>query len=158
MSKSKNKSNNRNLAFSKPSSFKGDVGFSYGQKEISSKTALRLSFSFRHVCTKAFCVKKCCYEQIKAYSDKLRQLSELEWDVIESSPRETNGYEKINTSQIKASLPQAFRNKSEVMVFRFGGGGGVGSKTSGRIVGIKEKECFFVLFVDRDFTLYDHGS
>ena len=94
---------------------------------------------------------------MKAYADKLRMLSELEWQMIEGSPRETNGFEMIPVSSLNASLPSAFNTHKEIWVFRFGGGGNVGSRTAGRIAGIRDDEKFYVLFIDRDFTLYNHG-
>jgi hypothetical protein len=115
-------------------------------------------FSFRFVCQKTYCPKKCSYEKLKSYTDKLRQLSELDWPTIESSPRETNGFELIPASSIKGSIPDRFSKVKSLWVFRFGGAGRVASKTSGRIAGVKENDRFHVLFIDGDFSLYDHGS
>jgi hypothetical protein len=126
----------------------------------NAKSSLKSSpwFSFRYICQKEFCVKKCSYEKLKAYSDKLRQLSILDWATIESSPHETNGVEMIEIRRLNASLPIEFSKHTHIHIFRFGGCGRVGSKTSGRIAGIKENERFYVLFIDREFSLYDHGS
>jgi hypothetical protein len=116
-------------------------------------------FSFRYISQSAFCPKKCSHEQLKSYADKLRILSDLEWSKIDSSPRELNGYELIPVKSLNggASLPEIFAKHDSVCVFRFGGGGGVASKTSGRIAGIRQGEKFYVLFIDRNFALYDHG-
>jgi hypothetical protein len=59
----------------------------------------------------------------------------------------------IPTKSVKGSLPEKFSDLDAVMVFRFGGTG----KRSGRIVGTRHDERFHVLFIDRDYTLYDHG-
>jgi hypothetical protein len=60
-------------------------------------------FSFRHICQKEFCPKKCPYEKLKSFTDKLRQLSELDWSTIDSSPHETNGFELIPVKSIRGT-------------------------------------------------------
>lgn len=122
-------------------------------KTVKSKSSLgsnRPYFSFRFICTKDYCMKRCSNEQFKSLSDKLRILSELEWSQIDSSPRETNGYEMIPVSALSASVPDRFSDQEAVCVFRFGG-------KKGRIAGVKFDKNFYVLFIDRDFTLYEHG-
>lgn len=109
-------------------------------------------FTFKDICTSDYCIKKCSYEQLKSLTDKLRILSSLEWRTIETSPRETNGFELLPADALSAPLPDAFSRINQVMVFRFGG-----KTTAGRIVGHRNNDRFYVLFVDRDFTLYDHG-
>lgn len=136
---------------------------SYENAEFTPPTSDKVKnnrplFSFRHICQKDFCAKKMPVEKFKAYSDKLRILSDLEWSAIESSPKETNGFELMPVSSLNATLPTLFKTLQEIWVFRFGGGGNVGSRTSGRIAGVREGDSFFVLFIDRDFTLYNHGS
>jgi len=158
---SKNKRNRANLAqppsaIKPPGSDSGDLTV----RVLGAAAADRPWFSFRYICGKEFCVKLCKIEQFKSYADKLRMLSELEWKVIESSPKEIHGYEPIPVTALnpKAKMPDKFRKESSVMVFRFGGGGRVGSTTSGRIAGIREGERFYVLFIDSKFKLYDHGG
>ncbi|WP_319797663.1 hypothetical protein [Nitrobacter sp.] len=80
-------------------------------------------------------------------------LSSLDWKAIESSPRETNGFEMIPVRDISGSLPDELKSHQEVMVFRFGGG-----KRGGRIAGIRDGFKFSILFIDRNFKLYDHGG
>jgi len=111
-------------------------------------------FSFRYICEKDYCMKKCRYEQLKAISDKLRMLSRLEWNTIQTSPRETNGSETIPQSAVKASMPCIVENDEPMIVFRFG----KAKKRNGRIVGVRRDNKFYILFIDRNFTLYDHGS
>ena len=157
MSKKKRKSRVDSSPFRQPDLAPKKIEFT-APSIPADTTAERPWFSFRHICQKEFAAKRCSYEKLKAYSDKLRQLSELEWKVIESSPRETNGYELIPLSQIKGTIPEKFSKHDAMVVFRFGGCGNVASKTSGRIAGVREKERFYVLFVDSSFSLYDHGS
>lgn len=159
MSKSRNK-NKQNIRFAQsirpPSS---DAGPQVVHLPVRNKGERPL-FSFRHICTKDYCAKKCTYEQFKSYSDTLRMLSDLEWTVIEGSPSNGRGYETIPVKSLSSSakIPVPFSKKEAVFVFRFGGGGRVGSKTSGRIAGIKDGDKFYVLFIDSKLNLYDHGS
>lgn len=127
---------------------------------VSSNKTGRPLFSFRHICNKEFCVKKCSIEQFKAYSDALRMLSDLEWGVIDGLPSNGRGYEAIPVKSLNASakIPEPFSKAEAVLVFRFGGGGAVASRTAGRIAGIKDRDRFYVLFIDSRFDLYDHGS
>jgi hypothetical protein len=157
MSKKKKNRTNKAQTFRPPDSTPKKVEFKADNATPDVQSA-RPWFSFRHICQKDFCVKKCSIEKFKSYADKLRILSELDWKTIESSPSETNGFELIPVRNIKGSLPDRFSAHENVWVFRFGGPGRVASKTSGRIAGIRDKDRFFVLFIDRDFTLYDHGS
>lgn len=111
-------------------------------------------FSFRYICEKNHCMKKCSYEQLKAISDKLRILSCLEWNTIETSPKETNGFEPLPQSAIKASMPDIVKNDEPMIIFRFR----KARKRAGRIVGVRRDNKFYIIFIDRNFTLYNHGS
>lgn len=58
----------------------------------------------------------------------------------------------LPVSALKEDLPTPFTGEKQAMIFRFGGASG------GRIIGIRdEKDMFYVLFIDHDFTFYDHG-
>lgn len=130
-----------------PSQYTQGVEFNASQKGAVKHPY----FSFRYIDTGSYCIKKCSIEQFRSISDKLRILSGLDWGTIDTSPRETNGYEMLPVSELKsASPPPPFSNETQVVVFRFGG-------KKGRIVGIKRDSMFYVLFIDHNFTLYDHG-
>lgn len=109
-------------------------------------------FSHQFICQNEFCIKKCSYEQIKNLIDKIRVLSSLEWKSIESSPRETHGFELIPVNQIKGTIPQKFSDISDIMVFRFGG-----NKRGGRIAGTRKGNKFHILFIDHNYKLYNHN-
>jgi hypothetical protein len=107
-------------------------------------------FSFEYICQKDFCMKRCTVEQFKSLSDTLRILSSLEWKTISAAPKGTNGFEMIGSSQLNGTIPPQFKAEKRIMIFRIAG-------KKGRIAGVRKAEKFFVLFIDRDFTLYDHG-
>ena len=109
-------------------------------------------FSHRFICQNAFCIKKCNFDQIKNLVDKIRVLSSLEWKAIESSPRETHGFEMIPVKQVKGSIPPKFSDLKAIWVFRFGSG-----NKGGRIAGARKGNNFHILFIDHNYKLYDHG-
>jgi len=113
-----------------------------------------LTFSFKHICMDEHAPQQCSYPQLKSFNDKIRILSCLPWSSIDSSPRETNGYEIMPRPSLKRTIPTVVPAKAEILIFRFGGGSG--SKNSGRIAGFKLKDVFYVLFVDSKLNLYDH--
>src|SRR5690606_18819137 len=73
-------------------------------------------FTHRYICTAHYCIKRCSFEQMKSVIDKLRILSNLDWPTIESSPRETNGFEMIPRAQIRGQIPDEFANEKALMV------------------------------------------
>jgi hypothetical protein len=105
--------------------------------------------SHRYITTGSYCITRCSLEQFKSLANKLRMLCGLDWKQIESSPRETNGFEMLPTKILQEKLPAPFADRDKAMVFRFNGG---------RIVGVRNEEKFYILFIDHDFSFYDHGS
>jgi hypothetical protein len=78
----------------------------------------------------------------------------MDWKDIESSPRETHGFEMMPVGEIKGQVPNAFSAEKALAIFRFGVGQG---PRSGRIAGVRKGDKFNVLFIDRNYSLYDHG-
>jgi len=62
----------------------------------------------------------------------------------------------IPISQFKATVDDDFADEDKLMVFNFGGGGG--SKHKGRLVGVKRETKFYVLLIDNNMKLYNHGK
>ena len=62
----------------------------------------------------------------------------------------------IPVDQIKASVPTEFEEEKRLMIFNFGGGGG--SKHKGRLAGVRKENRFYVLMIDSNMKLYDHGK
>ncbi|WP_300674673.1 hypothetical protein [Desulfoluna sp.] len=64
-------------------------------------------------------------------------------------PRHGMGYEKIATSSLNTELPAHLSGQDvNLIAFRFNG--------KAPMVGYRDKSVFHILWVDRDFTLYDH--
>lgn len=98
-------------------------------------------------------MKHCDIQQFKGLSDRLRIISTLTWQQLKNEPHDKYGYEALSKEIFNASFPEFAANDDVIIVFRFGGG-----RHGGRIAGVRRDNVFHVLFIDRDFTLYNHGS
>jgi len=73
----------------------------------------------------------------------------LTWAEIARSPRHGLGYEIIPQEKIKTSLPAHITKDMNIIAFRY--------HAMSPMLGYRLDRTFHVLFLDRDFTLYDHG-
>lgn len=58
------------------------------------------------------------------------------------------GFEKIEPSQVRQSLPSSVTEDVNLIAFRFSG--------KAPMVGYRDGQVFHVLWLDHDFSLYDH--
>lgn len=105
-------------------------------------------FSFRYL-QKGFCVDCCELKEKAALSDKLFRLSQLSWAQIRQQDRHKLGYEKIARNAIKSAIPPHVTEDVDLIAFRFHG--------MAPMVGYKRDATFFILWLDRVYTLYDHS-
>ncbi|MBF0035774.1 hypothetical protein HAX39_24755 [Citrobacter freundii] len=105
-------------------------------------------FSFRYL-QKGFCVDCCEQKEKAALADKLFRLSQLTWAQIRQQDRHKLGYEKIARNVIKSAIPTHVTEDVELIAFRFCG--------MAPMVGYKRNATFYVLWLDRVFTLYNHS-
>lgn len=119
-------------------------------QEDRAKTADRNppEFSLRYL-QKNFCVDCCEQKEKAALADKLFRLSQLSWAEIRQQNRHKLGYEKISRNVIKSAIPPHVTEDVDLIAFRFCG--------MAPMVGYKRDATFFILWLDRAFTLYDHG-
>lgn len=96
-----------------------------------------------------YCLTKCEKDDQAAFALKIHKLSKLTWSQIQSEHRHKLGYEKIPRHSLKASIPRFITEDVNLIAFRFSG--------KKPMVGYREKTIFYVIWLDRNFTLYDHG-
>ncbi len=96
-----------------------------------------------------FCLTRCDQELRAAFADTLHRLSQLTWEQICLAPRYGLGFETIPREAIRAKLPAHVTEDVRPIAFRFAG--------KRPMLGYRRGRLFVVLFLDRDFTLYDHG-
>jgi hypothetical protein len=84
-----------------------------------------------------------------ALVEKIVQIGGLTWQEIQGSHRHGNGHEKIARSSIRPGIPPCVTDDVQLIAFRFHG--------KAPMVGYRSDKVFYVLWLDRAFTLYDHG-
>jgi hypothetical protein len=96
-----------------------------------------------------YCISCCDHEEKAGFADTLLQLSQMTWNEIRSAHRHGLGGEKISRDAIKRPIPEHVTDDVTFIAFRFSG--------KKPMVGYRMKEMFHIVWLDRDFTLYDHG-
>ncbi|MBW5843042.1 hypothetical protein H0I54_14625 [Yersinia kristensenii] len=105
-------------------------------------------FSLRYV-QNAYCITNCQANEKVAFVDKLFRLSKLSWAQIKQVDRHSLGFEKLPRHSIKAGIPKHITDDVDLIAFRF--------CNKAPMVGYRREATFFILWFDRDFSLYDHG-
>ena len=98
--------------------------------------------------TKSHCLSKCTRDEKAAFADKLHELSQLTWQVIGHSGRHGQGSETIARTAIKAPIPDCITGEVKLLAFRCIG--------MAPMVGYRDAETFYIVWIDRAFTLYAH--
>jgi hypothetical protein len=104
-------------------------------------------FSLRYM-NKDYSLAKCTKDEKAAFADTLYKLSQLTWSQINACPRHGSGSEKIARSSIGAPIPSHLKDDVNFIAFRFFG--------KAPMVGYRDGAVFYVIWLDRDFTLYPH--
>jgi hypothetical protein len=102
-----------------------------------------------HYLSRDFCLSACTKDEKAAFSDTLRKLSQITWNEISSSPRHGTGYERIRRDALRSSIPPHLQDDVNFIAFRFFG--------RAPMVGYRDENIFHVVWIDRTFSLYDHG-
>lgn len=95
-----------------------------------------------------FCISDCEKDEKAALADKLREISQLSWEQLRQSPRHGMGYEIIKRNEIRPPIPQSVTEDVHFIAFRFNG--------KAPMIGYRQKRVFHVLWIDRNFTCYQH--
>lgn len=96
-----------------------------------------------------------CFSQLdqinKAmFAEAIYRRKDMTWAQIKSADRHGLGTEKIPKDRITAATPRFITDDVDsYLVFRYHG--------MRPMVGYRQREVFYVLWFDSDFTLYDHG-
>lgn len=105
-------------------------------------------FSFEYL-QAGWCVQDCQQEERSKMLDKLRRLSALSWKDIRQQDRHHLGSEIIARNSIKAAIPSFLTEDVKLLAFR--------AFDKAAMVGYRSGRVFHVLWIDRTFTLYNHG-
>lgn len=114
-------------------------------KKLVDDQVETISFSFKYFSEKKHGLDDCDAAELKALIKHLKKISAMTWNSVRNSHRHGLGSEKI--SGIKESVPDEFRGE-QILAFRYNG--------KKPMVGIRRGSVFEILYVDTNFTLYDH--
>jgi hypothetical protein len=106
-------------------------------------------FSLEHTVS-GYCVADCSQEQKVAFANTLLTLSKQTWLQIMQADRRKGGSEKIARRAISRGIPtHVTEDVDEFTALRFCG--------RAPMVGYVDKGVFYILWLDKNFDLYDHG-
>jgi hypothetical protein len=106
-------------------------------------------FSFKYL-DKKYCISNCTKDEKAAFVDKMKRLTERTWAELKLLPRHGLGREIIKRSAIRRPIPGDVTEDTSIIAFRF--------QDKKPMVGFQLNATFYIIWFDRDFTLYDHGS
>lgn len=119
------------------------------EQEVANPDKLPPKFSFRYL-RADYCITRCTNEERLAFVDRMYRLSKLTWADLRQSPRHGLGYEKIDRDRIRSTIPAGITEDINFIAFRF--------HANAPMVGYRADDgTFYVVWFDRDFSLYDHG-
>lgn len=94
------------------------------------------------------CISNCTKDEQAAFANRIREMTQMTWAQIKQAPRHGLGHEKI--AQLKHKLPSGAPDDAHALAFRFDG--------KKPMVGFRDGNIFYVVWFDRDFSLYNHGG
>jgi hypothetical protein len=106
-------------------------------------------FSF-HYLQDSHCISRCNSDQKLSFIEKMRALSKLTWNQIYSTHRYGLGSEHIPRNRILVSIPDCVAEDETIIALRF--------YKKAPMVGIRRSQIFHIIWFDKDFNVYDHGS
>lgn len=94
----------------------------------------------------------CSPEQRQQLLDQMRLLSQKSWLELHQAPYRGIGSEKIPRHQIQKAIPESPVVTDDVtfIAFRFAG--------KAPMIGYRHLTVFRILWLDHDFSVYNHGS
>lgn len=99
-----------------------------------------------------YCITNCTQEERAHFSITLHELSQSSWaDLRQKGKR--GGYEIIPRSALRRGIPSEISDDVNIIAFRF--------HDKKPMVGYRDainRRIFHILWLDRGFSLYDHGS
>ena len=119
------------------------------QSEAEKKVNNRYpKFSFEFACGSYKSLTSIDNKTKQAVINKLTMLSQQNWQDI-SDLNYVQGFKKIPKSQFKEvrNIPNKFIDETDIYVFRI---------SNGRMMGYKEGDTFFIVWVDTKFEMTSH--
>ena len=106
-------------------------------------------FSLEKIQSGKYCLSSLDQVNKAMFADAIYKRKSLSWNEIKQAPKHGLGTEKISTTSIKAAKPKFItEDLDDYLAFRYNG--------KQAMVGYRQRDVFFVLWFDHDFTLYNH--
>lgn len=105
-------------------------------------------FSFEYL-QNGWCIQDCQSTERSKMLDRLRILGKLTWQQIRQEHKHRYGTETISQDSLKVGIPPFVTPDTRLIAFR--------AYDLVAMVGYKSDRVFHVLWIDREFKLYDHG-
>lgn len=106
-------------------------------------------FSLEKIISGNYCFSALIVEDKKQFAEAIFKRKNMTWDDIFKAQRHGLGNEKISVSSIKQEKPKFITEDiKDYLAFRFNG--------TKAMVGFRQKNIFYVLWFDHNYTLYKH--
>lgn len=107
-------------------------------------------FSLERLQPGEYCLSELDKEHKAAFADSMFKRKDKSWRELNQAPRHGIGFEKIDKTSIKAPIPKFITEDVDYfLAFRFHG--------KKPMVGYRQKNIFYVLWFDHNYTVYQHG-
>ena len=111
---------------------------------------LPIIFSFEKLVGDNYCYTHLEDNDKKQLIESIVKRRKMSWTEIKGTSRHGLGMEKIDRKSIKGTIPRFITEDMEhFLAFRFSG--------LKPMIGYREKNIFYILWLDNNFTLYSHG-
>ena len=109
----------------------------------------KLSFEFL---SGDWCISQCQRDEKAEIIDSLHRISKYTWQDCIQLGKSGCGYEQLDRSQIKCTIPRDdfFKNLDKVTVFH--------RKKKIPIIGFRIQDVFYIFCIDRKYNAYKHGG
>lgn len=107
------------------------------------------AFSFKHS-QKNYSVLDIDKDDSTALIKRLNKLSQMQWCDIQSADRHGLGQEKIKKESFNVPIPNIVTPDVNLLALRYNG--------KKPFVGYRYGKIFYILWIDYNFSVYDHGS
>jgi hypothetical protein len=106
-------------------------------------------FSLERIVSGNYCFSELQNDDKKQFAEAIFKRKNMTWDDILKAHRHGLGNEKISVDSVKQEKPKFITaDTSYYLAFRFNG--------KKAMVGYRQKNIFYVLWFDHNFTLYNH--
>lgn len=107
-------------------------------------------FSLERLQNGNYCLQELDKEGKASFAEAIFRRKDKKWKEIKQMPKHGLGFEKIAKTSINAPIPRFITDDVDnLLAFRFHG--------KRPMVGYRQNDIFYVLWFDKDFSLYDHG-